>query len=44
VRCSGDEVQVAETEDGIGREETEDVVVVWIVAAGCLGAGGGHPV
>lgn len=44
VGCSGDEVYVAEAEGGIGREETEDVVVVWIVAAGCLGAGGGHPV
>ena len=44
VRRCGDKVEVAEAKDCIGREETEDVVVVWIVAAGCLRAGGGYPV
>ena len=44
VRYSGDEVHVAEAEDSIGRKETEDVLVVWIVAAGCFGSGRGHPV
>jgi hypothetical protein len=44
VRCGGDEVQVAEAEDGIGCEETEDVVVVWVVVADRLRAGGGYPV
>ena len=44
VRRGGDEVHVAEPEDGIWREETEDVVEVWVVATGCFGSGGCHPV
>lgn len=44
VRGGGDEVQVAEAKDGIGCEEAEDVVVVWVIAAGCFGSGGGYPV